>query len=117
MSKGKSHFALTVTVCIILLALHTGTALQNPINHCRHFTTRAGFWLIIDTGRILLRVPINHNSSAFIAEMILGNQILFPYTKKKYIKPIQRKALWLLADRVLKILIVMIIDLSDINCL
>ncbi len=81
MTEGKRHFTLSMTIDKVFLHLHSRTVTQNSLNHRRHFRRGTGFQLRINTGRILLNVPVNHHSPTSIANVPLGHQILVPSTK------------------------------------
>ena len=78
MAESKGDFALPVSVGEILLHRYFRVVAQHPFNHGCHFRRRAAFQLGVDTSRLFLYVPVDHDSGTPVARMPLGHQVLIP---------------------------------------
>src|SRR5215217_1748481 len=77
-TKGKGHFALPMTIHILLLDLQGGAMPQDPFDHGGDFGRGTALELRRDTGRLLLHMPVDHDATAAIADVPLRHQVLVP---------------------------------------
>src|SRR3954467_6882442 len=65
-------------VHILALDGHLRTMPQHPFDHRRHLGRRAALELRIDTGGVLLNMPVDHDASPMVTDTPFGHQVLVP---------------------------------------
>src|SRR6266508_1185685 len=80
-TKGKGHDTLAVTVAVLAVNLHFGTVAQHALNHRGNFGRGATLDLRINTRRLAVHMPVDHNAWPPVADMPLSQQVLVPSTE------------------------------------
>ena len=92
MTECKRHFRLAVTINELLINLHICTVAQNTLNHGSDLRRRTALQLGVDTGGVLLYMPVNHDAASLVPNMPFGQEIGIPRADLLGIRSTGRRA-------------------------
>ena len=86
------HNTLAVTIDELALHLHGRAMTQHALDHGRDLRGRAGFELGVDTGGLLVHMPVDHDPATVIADVPFGQEVLIPGTELLRVRGARRGA-------------------------